>query len=142
MDTPSTLSMVKRDSGSPTTDVPDLPRLPATLSTHTKVFNMLKSVLDFLILQWFILGIGTVIALASAFPNVVSVDILRRRRFPSGQKAQADILTCLQGREGGIVKAQYTVKYLLVALIFFFSGLTLPGLHLVSLHYRIISFYI
>lgn len=35
-------------------------------------------------------------------------------------------------RTGGVLKAQYTIKYLLVAIIFFVSGLTLPLRNLVS----------
>lgn len=46
-----------------------------------------------------------VIALAHAFPNV--------------------------GRQGGIIQAEWSVKYLLVAIIFFVSGLSLPLANLV-----------
>ncbi|GAA6017670.1 hypothetical protein JCM11491_001163 [Sporobolomyces phaffii] len=58
-----------------------------------------KAVLQFLLDQWFVLGVGFVIGMAAAFPNVA--------------------------RTGGIIKAQYTIKYLFVAIIFFISGLTL-----------------
>lgn len=45
---------------------------PPELPAHLKSFDKLRGVLSFLIAQWFIIGIGTVIALASSFPNVVS----------------------------------------------------------------------
>ncbi|SCZ89658.1 BZ3500_MvSof-1268-A1-R1_Chr9g10530 [Microbotryum saponariae] len=75
--------------------------------------------------QWFLIGIGVVIALAHSFPNV--------------------------GREGGIVHAQWSVNYLLVAIIFFVSGLSLPlhnivkrsrdyKLHLVTQAYSFLFF--
>ncbi|KDE03680.1 hypothetical protein MVLG_05869 [Microbotryum lychnidis-dioicae p1A1 Lamole] len=75
--------------------------------------------------QWFLIGIGFVIGLAHSFPNV--------------------------GREGGIVHAQWSVNYLLVAIIFFVSGLSLPlhkivkrardyKLHLVTQAYSFLFF--
>lgn len=64
-----------------------------------KLLSILKRVIAFLLLQWFIIGVGIVILLAYFFPNV--------------------------GRSGGIIRAEYTVKYLVVAIIFFISGLTL-----------------
>ncbi|GAA5897826.1 Rch1p [Sporobolomyces salmoneus] len=65
-----------------------------------KGWKWIKIVLGFLLDQWFVLGVGFVIGMAAAFPNVA--------------------------RTNGILKAQYTIKYLLVAIIFFVSGLTLP----------------
>ncbi|GAA5834418.1 hypothetical protein JCM3766R1_005207 [Sporobolomyces carnicolor] len=64
------------------------------------VARAVKRVAQFLLDQWFVLGVGFVIGMAAAFPNVA--------------------------RTGGVLKAQYTIKYLLVAIIFFVSGLTLP----------------
>jgi len=54
--------------------------------------------------QWFLIGIGIAILLAHLFPNVA--------------------------RSGGVLKAQWTVHYLVVAIIFFISGLSLPLAHL------------
>ncbi|GAA5952958.1 hypothetical protein JCM3765_003018 [Sporobolomyces pararoseus] len=65
-----------------------------------KAWTWTKLVFNFLLDQWFVLGVGFVIGMAAAFPNVA--------------------------RTGGVLKAQFTIKYLLVAIIFFVSGLTLP----------------
>ncbi|GAA5991637.1 hypothetical protein JCM11641_000205 [Rhodosporidiobolus odoratus] len=62
--------------------------------------NFPKRIFAFLFAQWFIIGIGVAIGLAAAFPNVA--------------------------RSGGIIQAQWSIKYLAVAIIFLISGLTLP----------------
>ncbi|GAA6008832.1 hypothetical protein JCM10207_001740 [Rhodosporidiobolus poonsookiae] len=50
--------------------------------------------------QWFIIGLGVFIGLAAAFPNVA--------------------------RSHGVLEAQWSIKILCVAIIFFISGLNLP----------------
>ncbi|ORY89758.1 SBF-like CPA transporter family-domain-containing protein [Leucosporidium creatinivorum] len=65
-----------------------------------KGWDGVKWLFEFLVAQWFLIGIGVVIGLASRFPNVA--------------------------RNGGIIHAEWSIKYLLVAIIFLVSGLTLP----------------
>lgn len=60
----------------------------------------LRAVGGFLLDQWLLLAMGLVILLAYFFPNV--------------------------GRRGGYIRAEYTVNYGAVAIIFLCSGLTLP----------------
>ncbi|GAA5851603.1 hypothetical protein JCM8547_001145 [Rhodosporidiobolus lusitaniae] len=69
-------------------------------TSSSRLWRACKRVVNFCIDQWFIIGIGVVIALASQFPNIA--------------------------RSGGILEAQWSIKYLAVAIIFFVSGLTLP----------------
>ncbi|CAG7848603.1 Uncharacterized membrane protein YMR034C [Serendipita indica DSM 11827] len=83
-----------------------------------------RRVLSYLIAQWLIFGLGLAILLAWAFPNV--------------------------GKNGGAIRAEYTVKWGAIALIFLLTGLSLSTkaflnqalnwhLHLVT---QIISFFV
>ncbi|BGP16797.1 hypothetical protein JCM10213_002191 [Rhodosporidiobolus nylandii] len=65
-----------------------------------RIWHHTKVVLSFLLEQWFVIGIGVAIGLASAFPNVA--------------------------RSGGILHAEWSIKYLVVAIIFLISGLSIP----------------
>ncbi|GAA5865208.1 hypothetical protein JCM1840_003946 [Sporobolomyces johnsonii] len=75
-------------------------RRPKTETAPAKAWRWTKLVLQFLLNQWFILGVGFVIGMAAAFPNVA--------------------------RPNGVLEAQWSIRYLLVAIIFLVSGLTLP----------------
>ncbi|GAA6060023.1 hypothetical protein JCM10212_001020 [Sporobolomyces blumeae] len=65
-----------------------------------RAWSAIQRVVGFLVSQWFVLGVGFVIGMAAAFPNVA--------------------------RTGGVLEAEWSIKYLLVAIIFLISGLTLP----------------
>ncbi|KAK4054185.1 LRR receptor-like serine/threonine-protein kinase RGI2 [Microbotryomycetes sp. JL201] len=64
------------------------------------VVGAIRWILSIILDQWFLIGIGIVIALAHSFPDVA--------------------------KEGGVIKSEYTISYLAVAIIFFISGLSLP----------------
>lgn len=66
-----------------------------------KLLDKLKRVVDFLISQWFIIGMGVVIAIAYAAPNYA--------------------------RSGGMIRSDITIEYLAVAAIFLISGLSMPS---------------
>ncbi|GAA5820933.1 hypothetical protein JCM3770_002635 [Rhodotorula araucariae] len=78
----------------------DLEQEPPPLSRLQRVWQALKRVLDLLIDQWFLIGIGVFIVLAWRFPNVA--------------------------RQGGILEAEWSIRLLAVAIIFFISGLSIP----------------
>ncbi|GAA5837901.1 hypothetical protein JCM11251_004693 [Rhodosporidiobolus azoricus] len=65
-----------------------------------RIWRWTKRTVSFLIEQWFIIGIGVVIGLAAAFPNVA--------------------------RPNGVLEAQWSIRLLCVAIIFFIAGLTYP----------------
>ena len=107
------------------------------------VRSRLLAVLSFLLEQWFVIMIGVVITLAYFFPNVVRTP-RRPQMPPSADMSIVSLLSralswysptlpfhAFQAREGGIIKAQFTIKYLAVAVIFFISGLSLPLINLV-----------
>jgi len=93
-----------------------------------RVWRWTKKIPGFLLDQWFVLGVGFVIvSLKSSFPLCYrgsTTDILVSQGMAAAFPNVA--------RTGGVLKAQYTIKYLLVAIIFFVSGLTLPLRNLVS----------
>ncbi|GAA6032430.1 hypothetical protein JCM8097_008171 [Rhodosporidiobolus ruineniae] len=107
-DTVSTSSthspLVPGQVGDPTDVVKAAPgeseRVGGERDSSSPALRWAKRILGFLIDQWFIIGIGVVIALASQFPNVA--------------------------RPHGVLKAQWTIKYLAVGIIFLISGLSLP----------------
>ncbi|KAG8834883.1 hypothetical protein FRC17_006628 [Serendipita sp. 399] len=82
-----------------------------------------KAVVDYCLDQWLIFGLGLAILLAWAFPSV--------------------------GKTGGYIRAEYTVKWGAIALIFLLTGLSLSTRHLINqalnwyLHFvtQIISFF-
>ncbi|GAA5921470.1 hypothetical protein JCM1841_005472 [Sporobolomyces salmonicolor] len=73
---------------------------PKPETAPAKAWRWTKLVLQFLLDQWFVLGVGFVIGMAAAFPNVA--------------------------RPNGVLEAQWSIRYILVAIIFLVSGLTLP----------------
>jgi len=97
------------------------------LSLGQNVWKWTKTVLKYLLDQWFVLGVGFVI-----------VSFARSRYFVDshslasvwGQGMAAAFPNV--ARTGGVLKAEYTIKFLLVAIIFFVSGLTLPLRNLVG----------
>ncbi|SCV69847.1 BQ2448_1241 [Microbotryum intermedium] len=90
-----------RTATSDSDDTATLTEPPVTLPSAEDRFKAAVTWIGQTMLQqWFLIGIGVVIALAHSFPNV--------------------------GREGGIIQAEWSVNYLLVAIIFFVSGLSLP----------------
>ncbi len=76
---------------------------------QSRLIKRCKDVGAFILEQWLLIAIGVVIVLAYYFPEV--------------------------GKPGGTIKAQYTVTYGAVAVIFLVSGLTLPTNRLL-LHIR------
>ncbi|BGP48822.1 LRR receptor-like serine/threonine-protein kinase RGI2 [Rhodotorula kratochvilovae] len=70
------------------------------VSRGQRVGKAALRVLNILIDQWFLIGIGVFIVLAWAFPNVA--------------------------RQGGIIQAEWSIRLLAVAIIFFISGLSIP----------------
>ncbi|KAM0745955.1 hypothetical protein T439DRAFT_330155 [Meredithblackwellia eburnea MCA 4105] len=88
-------------------DTPPPARDSSRKQPKRTVWSVCKATLLFVLSQWFIIGIGVVIALAYAWPNV--------------------------GRRHGVVHTEWSVKYLLIAIIFFVSGLSLPILGLVTM---------
>ncbi|KAK4054691.1 LRR receptor-like serine/threonine-protein kinase RGI2 [Microbotryomycetes sp. JL221] len=70
------------------------------------ILEAAKWVLQVVLDQWFLIGIGVVIALAHSFPNVA--------------------------KDNGAIKSEYTISFLAVAIIFFISGLSLPLANLVK----------
>ncbi|KAL1961156.1 hypothetical protein VTO42DRAFT_3101 [Malbranchea cinnamomea] len=62
--------------------------------------SLLKTVLLFILHQWLLLGMGVACLLAYFFPSVAS--------------------------HGGIIRAEYTILYAAVAIIFLVSGLSIP----------------
>ncbi|KAM0789530.1 hypothetical protein ACM66B_000345 [Microbotryomycetes sp. NB124-2] len=73
-------------------------------SNFRRSLHHFTTVLDLLLGQWFLIGIGIVIALAH-------------------------LSECR--KEGGAIRSEYTISYLAVAIIFFISGLSLPFANLV-----------
>lgn len=71
-----------------------------------------KKISDFLIKQWFFIGLAVFIALAHSYPNFA--------------------------KQGGLIKAQYSIEYGAVAVIFLISGLTMKSKDLMKnmLHAR------
>lgn len=67
---------------------PAPPQPPQSQSMSAKLLRAAKWVLDLMIAQWFLIGIGVVIALAHSYPNVAKVN--------------------------GVLQAQWSEKYLLV----------------------------
>lgn len=61
--------------------------------------SVLRRIFDYVISQWFIAGLGIAVGLAAAFPKV--------------------------GMNGGSIRAEWTVKYGCIALIFLITGLSL-----------------
>lgn len=72
---------------------------PTLASKPSKFTTILKSIVSYLIAQWLIFGLGLAIGLAAAFPSV--------------------------GKNGGAIRAEYTVKWGAIALIFLLTGLSL-----------------
>ncbi|KAJ3057412.1 hypothetical protein HK097_007591 [Rhizophlyctis rosea] len=68
-------------------------------ATLTRGQKILKEVKELLIKHWFLVGLVIIIGLAAAWPNL--------------------------GRRGGIIRSEYTVKYVCVCLIFLLTGLAL-----------------
>lgn len=64
-------------------------------------FERVAKVIDWLISQWFILGMGAAVAIAYANPNYA--------------------------RSGGTIRSDITIEYLAVAAIFLISGLSMPS---------------
>lgn len=67
--------------------------------TKAKEPTLLKNTISYLIAQWLVFGLGLAILLAWLFPNV--------------------------GKNGGAIRAEYTVKWGAIALIFLLTGLSL-----------------
>ncbi|GAA5893306.1 hypothetical protein JCM6882_008000 [Rhodosporidiobolus microsporus] len=89
---------VKAQAGAQQPEEPEEEQEPER--TPQRIWRWTKRVLSFLIEQWFIIGIGVVIGLAAAFPNVA--------------------------RPNGVLEAQWSIRILCVAIIFFIAGLTYP----------------
>ncbi|GJN91063.1 hypothetical protein Rhopal_004078-T1 [Rhodotorula paludigena] len=71
------------------------------LSAAQRVWRFVKRAFEFVFIeQWFLVGIGVVIVLAWRFPNVA--------------------------RQGGIIEAEWSIRYLAVGIIFLISGLSIP----------------
>lgn len=66
---------------------------------QTKLYKYPAKVISFLIGQWFFVLLGVFIALAHSFPNFA--------------------------RQGGLIRAEYTISYGAVAIIFLISGLSM-----------------
>lgn len=66
-----------------------------------KLVDKLMKVINFLISQWFIIGMGVAVAIAYAAPNYA--------------------------RSGGMIRSDITIEYLAVAAIFLISGLSMPS---------------
>ncbi|KAG7665572.1 uncharacterized protein J8A68_000974 [[Candida] subhashii] len=66
---------------------------------QTKLYKYPAKVISFLIGQWFFVFLGVFIALAHSFPNFA--------------------------RQGGLIRAEYTISYGAVAIIFLISGLSM-----------------
>lgn len=64
-----------------------------------KFYKYSRTIIEFVISQWFYVFLAALIAIAAKFPNFA--------------------------RHGGLIKAQYTIGYLAVALIFFQNGLSM-----------------
>ncbi|KAK6201583.1 putative sodium bile acid cotransporter [Scheffersomyces amazonensis] len=65
----------------------------------SKPYKIVKTVLDFLIKQWFFVVLGCLIAIAHSYPNFA--------------------------RQGGLIRAEYSIGYGAVAVIFLISGLSM-----------------
>ncbi|KAG8936242.1 hypothetical protein FRC02_003534 [Tulasnella sp. 418] len=72
---------------------------PEGHSTRPPLRSLIRSITDYLIAQWFIFGLGLAIGLAAAFPKV--------------------------GMANGSIRAEYTVEYGCIALIFLITGLSI-----------------
>lgn len=79
---------------------------------ETKSYKWGKKVFDFLLAQWFFVLLGILVMLAYFFPQFA--------------------------KQHGMVRAEYTISYLAVAIIFFISGLSMKTKDLFSniLHWR------
>ncbi|RLV90339.1 putative membrane protein [Spathaspora sp. JA1] len=66
---------------------------------QSKPYKYASNVISFLISQWFFVFLGVFIALAHSFPNFA--------------------------RQGGLIRAEYTISYGAVAIIFLISGLSM-----------------
>lgn len=71
----------------------------ASESPRSKAATAFKSITSYLIAQWLVFGLGLAILLAWAAPSV--------------------------GKNGGTIRAEYTVKWGAIALIFLLTGLSL-----------------
>jgi solute carrier family 10 (sodium/bile acid cotransporter), member 7 len=102
----------------------DDPPLKSSPPPQSKFRRYLKLTVAYILAQWLVLGLGLAILLAWAFPSV--------------------------GKTGGAIRAEYTVKWGAIALIFLFTGLSLSTraflnqalnwhLHLVT---QVISFFV
>lgn len=67
--------------------------------THSRAFKVLKRVYDFLLAQWFFLFLGAFVALAHLYPEFA--------------------------KQGGTIRAEYSIGYGAVAVIFLVSGLSM-----------------
>ncbi|KAK6465910.1 SBF-like CPA transporter family-domain-containing protein [Scheffersomyces coipomensis] len=66
---------------------------------ESKPYKIIKTVIDFLIKQWFFVVLGCLVAIAHSYPNFA--------------------------RQGGLIRAEYTIGYGAVAVIFLISGLSM-----------------
>ncbi|GAA5899134.1 hypothetical protein JCM8208_003012 [Rhodotorula glutinis] len=82
-------------------------------SRGRRAWTSTKRVLGLLIDQWFLIGIGVFIVLAWRFPNVA--------------------------RQGGLMHAEWSIRLLVVAIIFLISGLSIPprNMYLRALDWRL-----
>lgn len=95
-----------------TLSAPTEPPPPAPPPPRAPILRWLRVAALFVLGQWFLVGVGVVIALAHAYPNVV-----RASSHPTPLNNVDSDADHPQGRSGGIIKGQYTVKFLLVAII-------------------------
>ena len=66
---------------------------------ETKAYKVLSSVVSFLISQWFFLFLGAFVAIAHSYPEFA--------------------------KQGGTIRAEYSIQYGAVAVIFLISGLSM-----------------